>query len=266
MDSLLVGVGISDRAAPGDDPVADAVTAEALGYDFVSAFDHPVADAVTAEAVGYDPVPTLGHPAGTYPTYETQTLLTWIAARTTRIGIVPRVLGVPFRRPALVAKAAGLGLFAVTGASKALDLRLGPAPAVILGAVTGVGGGTLRDVLLGQIPLVLRRGLYAIPALSAAAITVTAVRAGIYGLPAALGAVLACFLIRVLGVRYDLNAPMAPQPAQPPAGAGERKPRSRSRYRRQPASPAKQPRACAARFCRWRRAAVPKFPSDRPPN
>jgi alkanesulfonate monooxygenase SsuD/methylene tetrahydromethanopterin reductase-like flavin-dependent oxidoreductase (luciferase family) len=106
MNSLLIGVGISDRAEPGDDPVADAVAAEALGYDFVSAFDHPVADAVIAEAVGYDPVPTLGQQAGTYPTYETQTLLTWIAARTTRIGIVPRVLGVPFRRPALVAKVA----------------------------------------------------------------------------------------------------------------------------------------------------------------
>jgi hypothetical protein len=61
---------------------------------------------------------------------------------------------------------------------------------------------------------VLRRGLYAIPALSAAVITVAAIRAGIYGPPAAAGAVLACFLIRVLGVRYDLNAPMPPQPAQ----------------------------------------------------
>jgi alkanesulfonate monooxygenase SsuD/methylene tetrahydromethanopterin reductase-like flavin-dependent oxidoreductase (luciferase family) len=106
MNSLLVGVGISDRAAPEDDPVADAVTAEALGYDFVSAFDHPVADAVTAEALGYGAMPAAGHPVRTYPTYETHTLLTWIAARTTRIGIVPRVLGVPFRRPALVAKAA----------------------------------------------------------------------------------------------------------------------------------------------------------------
>jgi alkanesulfonate monooxygenase SsuD/methylene tetrahydromethanopterin reductase-like flavin-dependent oxidoreductase (luciferase family) len=106
VNSLLVGVGVSDRAAPGDDPVADAITAEALGYDFVSAFDHPVADAVTAEAVGYGLVPVTGHLGGTYPTFETQTLLTWIAARTTRIGIVPRVLGVPFRRPALVAKAA----------------------------------------------------------------------------------------------------------------------------------------------------------------
>ena len=62
-----------------------------------------------------------------------------------------------------VLDAAGLGLFAVTGASKALGLGLGAAPAVILGAVTGVGGGTLRDVLLGQIPSVLQRGLYAIP-------------------------------------------------------------------------------------------------------
>jgi alkanesulfonate monooxygenase SsuD/methylene tetrahydromethanopterin reductase-like flavin-dependent oxidoreductase (luciferase family) len=106
MDPLLIGVGISDRAAPGDDPVADAVTAEALGYDFVSAFDHPVADAATAQAVGYDPASDADRSARTYPTYETQTLLTWIAARTTRIGIVPRVLGVPFRRPALIAKAA----------------------------------------------------------------------------------------------------------------------------------------------------------------
>jgi alkanesulfonate monooxygenase SsuD/methylene tetrahydromethanopterin reductase-like flavin-dependent oxidoreductase (luciferase family) len=106
MNSLLVGVGVADRAAPGDDPVADAATAEALGYDFVSAFDHPVADAATAEAVGYDAVPTAGSRRRTYPTYETWTLLTWIAARTTQIAIMPRVLGVPFRRPVLVAKAA----------------------------------------------------------------------------------------------------------------------------------------------------------------
>ena len=119
--------------------------------------------------------------------------------------------------------AAGRGLFAVTGASKALGLGLRAAPAVILGAVTGVGGGTLRDVLLGQIPSVLQRGLYAIPALSAAAITVTAIRAGIYGPPAAAGAVLACFLIRVLGVRYDLNARRPRNQRNAPAGAGRTK-------------------------------------------
>ena len=106
MNSLLVGVGISERAVPGDDPVADAVAAEALGYDFVSAFDHPVVDAATARALGYGAIPADGHQVLTYPTYEAHTLLTWIAARTTRIGIVPRVLGVPFRSPVLVAKAA----------------------------------------------------------------------------------------------------------------------------------------------------------------
>jgi len=88
-------------------------------------------------------------------------------------------------------------------------LGLGVAPAVILGAVTAVGGGVLRDVLLGQIPSVLRQGLSVIPALGAAAITVAAIRAGIYGLPAATVAVLACFVIRIRGVRYDLNAPTA---------------------------------------------------------
>jgi alkanesulfonate monooxygenase SsuD/methylene tetrahydromethanopterin reductase-like flavin-dependent oxidoreductase (luciferase family) len=85
MHSLLIGLGISTAAGPDADPVAEALTAEALGYDFVSASDHPV---------------------GSDPSYETPTLLTWIAARTTRIGVASRVLGVPFRRPAMIAKAA----------------------------------------------------------------------------------------------------------------------------------------------------------------
>lgn len=84
-EQLLIGIGISTSAAAGTDPVAEALAAEALGYDFVSASDHP---------------------AGTQPSYETPTLLTWIAARTNRIGIASRVLGVPYRRPAVVAKAA----------------------------------------------------------------------------------------------------------------------------------------------------------------
>ena len=65
--------------------------------------------------------------------------------------------------PITVLDAAGLSLFAVTGASKALDYGLGAIQAVILGAITGVGGGTMRDVLIRRIPAVLHRGLYAIP-------------------------------------------------------------------------------------------------------
>ena len=67
---------------------------------------------------------------------------------------------------------AGLSLFAVTGAIKALDFGLGTAQAIILGAVTAVGGGTLRDVLIGKIPSVLSSGLYAVPALVGATIVV----------------------------------------------------------------------------------------------
>lgn len=112
--------------------------------------------------------------------------------------------------PITLLDAAGLSLFAVTGASKALDFGLGVGQAIILGTITGVGGGTLRDVLIREIPSVLRSGLYAVPALIGAGVTVATVRTGVYGVPAALGAAAACFLIRMLGVRYGLNAPMPP--------------------------------------------------------
>jgi uncharacterized membrane protein YeiH len=110
----------------------------------------------------------------------------------------------------VVFDAAGLSLFAVTGASKALELGLGPVQAVILGAVTGVGGGTVRDVMLQRIPSVLSSELYAIPALVGAVITVLTARAGVYGVPAAVGAAVACFGIRMLGVRFGINAPRPP--------------------------------------------------------
>lgn len=121
-------------------------------------------------------------------------------------------LSEPLRRftlPIELADAAGLSLFCVTGATISLEHGLGAVPAVVLGAVTAVGGGTIRDIMVRRVPTVLTSGLYAIPALVGAAIAVTAVRTGVYGVPAALGAALACFLIRVLGVKYNLNAPAA---------------------------------------------------------
>ena len=106
-----------------------------------------------------------------------------------------------------VLDAIGLSVFAVIGTNKAVSFGLGVGPALLLGAVTAVGGGTIRDTLIGKIPTVLRSELYAIPALVAAAITVAAMRMGLYGLPTALGAAAVCFAIRMLGVRFDLNAP-----------------------------------------------------------
>ena len=113
-------------------------------------------------------------------------------------------------RPILVLDAAGLALFCVTGASTALDYRMGAVEAVVLGAITGIGGGVLRDVLLGEIPVVLRTGLYAIPALVGAAIVVVASRGGTHNLVFPLLGALVCFVIRLAGLHFDLNIPQAP--------------------------------------------------------
>jgi uncharacterized membrane protein YeiH len=112
--------------------------------------------------------------------------------------------------PVTVLDAAGLGLFAVTGASKALGLGFGVWQAVIVGAITGVGGGTIRDVLIRRVPTVLRSELYAIPALVAAGITAATTRAGVYGTAAAVTAAAICVAIRLLGVYFGLNAPSPP--------------------------------------------------------
>lgn len=112
--------------------------------------------------------------------------------------------------PILVLDAAGLSLFAVSGALKTLEFGGGPAQAVILGAVTAVGGGTIRDVLIGEVPVVLRSGLYAIPALAGALVLVAAAEVGVSEVRAAVGGAVLCFTIRILGVHYGLDAPRPP--------------------------------------------------------
>src|SRR5580698_3991293 len=114
---LIFGVNVPSSAAPGDDPAALAQAAERLGYDFISTADHP---------------------CGPDPSYETATMLTWIAARTSRIKVASRVLAVPFRRPAIVAKlAASLDL--LSGGRFILGLGAGYDDAEI----TALGGPAL---------------------------------------------------------------------------------------------------------------------------
>ena len=105
--------------------------------------------------------------------------------------------------------AAGLSLFCVTGTAVAFAHGMGPFQSAILGAITAVGGGTLRDIVIRRVPTVLTSGLYAVPALVGAAITATALELGSYTSAAALTAALTCFAIRLVGLRYNLNVPIA---------------------------------------------------------
>ena len=114
--------------------------------------------------------------------------------------------------PIEILDAIGLSVFAVSGATKAMDFGLGPVQAMILGTLTAVGGGTIRDALILRTPSVLSEGLYAIPAFIGAAITVVATQLELYGMAAAITAAVVCWLIRVIGVYFKLNAPRPPQP------------------------------------------------------
>lgn len=112
-------------------------------------------------------------------------------------------------RPVLLADALGLGLFAVAGAGKALDHGLGVLPALGLGVLTAVGGGALRDLLVAEVPRVLREEVYALAALAGAAVVV----AGRYfALPegaVVLAGVALAVALRLLSVRYGWQAPRA---------------------------------------------------------
>ena len=123
--------------------------------------------------------------------------------------------GVQLLPAIIVLDAAGLGLFAVTGATRALDFGVGAGQAVLLGALTAVGGGTLRDVLIQRVPSVLHSGLYAVPALVGATATIVFGRLGVAALLTGLVAAGLCFGIRMLGVRLKLNAPR-PRRIEPP--------------------------------------------------
>ncbi|HSK26535.1 MAG TPA: trimeric intracellular cation channel family protein [Jiangellales bacterium] len=135
-------------------------------------------------------------------------------------GLVAFLLHVPIGRvePWVgVLDALGLGLFAVVGAVKAADFGVDPVPAALLGMLSGVGGGVIRDVLAGRVPVVLRQEIYAVPALLGASLAVLAYETGTYGTVTALGAVGAASALRVLAMMRGWNAWRAPGADQGPS-------------------------------------------------
>jgi uncharacterized membrane protein YeiH len=107
----------------------------------------------------------------------------------------------------------GLALFCVSGAIKALDYGLGPLPAALMGMVTGIGGGMLRDLLAGRVPVIFRGELYATPALVGSVIAVVGIR---LDLPTSVVAVTGagiCLAWRLLAMWRGWQAPMPTGPA-----------------------------------------------------
>ena len=109
----------------------------------------------------------------------------------------------------LIFDAAGLALFAVTGTTKALAYHLDPVAAALLGMLTGIGGGIMRDILLAEVPVVLRADLYAVAALAGAGVVVIGqMFHGSSSVTATVGALL-CFGLRFMAIRYGWRLPVA---------------------------------------------------------
>lgn len=113
------------------------------------------------------------------------------------------------RNPVRLVDAMGLAFFAVSGTEKALAFGLSPVMAALLGMLTGVGGGVARDVLLAEVPAVLRSDLYAVAALVGAGIVVGGVMLHLpLIVPAVVGG-LVCFGLRVMAIRWGWQLPVA---------------------------------------------------------
>jgi uncharacterized membrane protein YeiH len=119
------------------------------------------------------------------------------------------------RSPVLIFDAAGLALFAVAGAQKALAFGLNPVMAALLGMLTGIGGGMTRDVLLAEIPTVLRADLYAVAALAGAAVVVIGAALQLPSTAVTTAGAVLCFGLRFIAIRRGWHLPVADEPEPP---------------------------------------------------
>ena len=122
-------------------------------------------------------------------------------------GIVRRL-----RHAVVLFDAAGLALFAVSGTQKALTFDLNPLAAVLLGVLTGIGGGMVRDLLVNEVPTVLRREIYAVASLAGAAVVVLGDWLRLPPAPVATTAALLCFGLRLVAIWRNWNLPIAEPP------------------------------------------------------
>ncbi|MCC8392695.1 trimeric intracellular cation channel family protein [Paraburkholderia sp. MMS20-SJTR3] len=133
-------------------------------------------------------------------------LATALAASTVTILAYPQVRRL--RQPVLFFDAIGLGLFAVSGAQKALIYGHNAELAILLGVVSAVGGGVMRDIVLSRVPAILEREIYASAALFGAAVQVGFSYAGWTDWWTPWFATLACVAVRLASLRFGWRLPI----------------------------------------------------------
>ena len=138
----------------------------------------------------------------------------WHAFAIAGVGGLVTFFGYPLvralRRPVLLLDAIGLGLFAVTGAEKALACGIHPVMAAVLGMVSGIGGGVVRDVLAREVPSVMRTDVYAVAALAAGALVALGDALGVAPAWSMLAGAALCIFVRVMAIFFGWRAPVAP--------------------------------------------------------
>jgi uncharacterized membrane protein YeiH len=113
------------------------------------------------------------------------------------------------RSPVLVFDAIGLALFAIVGTSKALTFHLGPVAASLLGMLSSIGGGLVRDMLVSEVPAVFRAEIYAIAALAGAVVVVGGHLLQLPSAPVAILGATLCFGLRMISIRRGWRLPTA---------------------------------------------------------
>lgn len=108
--------------------------------------------------------------------------------------------------------AVGLAFFAVAGTEKALIHGLNPVAAALLGMLTGIGGGMLRDILANEVPVVLKSDFYALAALAGAGVVAGGDVLGLPTLPPAVAGAVLCFVLRFMAIRHGWHLPAAKWP------------------------------------------------------
>lgn len=112
-----------------------------------------------------------------------------------------------FEKPLLYFDAIGLGTFVVIGTTKAIDFQLGALSAVLMGVMTGTAGGVMRDLLANQVPLILRREIYASACIAGGMFLVLLEQLGTSRPTAALLAAVTVIVVRLLAIQYDWSLP-----------------------------------------------------------